>query len=40
MGLRPRARGALAALEEIERLRPLTDEELARRQAFTMLLYP
>lgn len=40
MGLRPRARGALAALEEIERLRPLTDEELARGQAFTMLLYP
>ena len=35
MGLGPRVRGAL---EEIERLRPLTDEELARRHAFTMLL--
>jgi hypothetical protein len=38
MGLGPRVRGALVALEAIERLRPLTDEELARRHAFTMLL--
>ena len=38
MGLRPEVREALAALEEIERLRPLTDEELAQRRAFTTLL--
>jgi hypothetical protein len=38
MELRPGVRVALAALEEIERLRSLTDEELARRHAFTMLL--
>ncbi len=36
--LRPEVREALAALEEIERLRPLTDEELAQRRAFTTLL--
>lgn len=40
VGLRPRVRGALDALEDIERLRHLTDEELARRHAFRMLLYP
>ncbi len=39
MGLRHEVRGALAALEDIEGHRPLTDEELARRRAFTMLLH-
>lgn len=39
MGLRPEVRKALAALEDIEGLRHLTDEELARRRAFTMLLH-
>ncbi len=39
MALRPEVRGALAALEDIEGFRPLTDEELARRRAFTMLLH-
>jgi hypothetical protein len=38
-GIRPEVRGALAALEDIEGLRPLTDEELALRRAFTMLLH-
>ena len=37
-GLRPKVRGALGALEEIEERRPLTDEEVARRRAFAMLL--
>ncbi len=37
-GMRPRVRGALGALEEIEERRPLTDEEVARRRAFAMLL--
>jgi hypothetical protein len=37
-GLQPEVRGALVALEGIERLRPLTDEELAWRRALTMLL--
>ena len=36
--LRPHFEGALAALEHIERRRGLTDEELARRRAFKMLL--
>ncbi len=38
-GLGPEVLRALAALEDIEELRPLTDEELARRRAFTMLLH-
>jgi hypothetical protein len=38
MALRPEVRGALAALEDIEGFRPLTDEELARRHAFKTLL--
>jgi hypothetical protein len=38
LGLRPRLEEALAALEEIEGRRDLTDEELARRRAFRMLL--
>ena len=38
VGLLPEVRGALAALEDIEAHRPLTDEELARRHAFTTLL--
>src|SRR5918997_2408971 len=37
-GLGPEVRRALAALEDIEGLRPLTDEEFARRHAFTTLL--
>ena len=37
-GMRPRVRWALGALEGIEERRPLTDEELARRRAFAMLL--
>ena len=37
-GLRPEVLRALAALEDIEGFRPLTDEELARRHAFTTLL--
>ena len=37
-GMRPRVRGALGALEEIEEKRPLTEEEVARRRAFGMLL--
>ena len=37
-GLGPEVLRALAALEDIEGLRPLTDEELARRHAFTTLL--
>jgi hypothetical protein len=36
--LRPHLQGALAALEDIERRRDLTDEELTRRRAFKMLL--
>jgi hypothetical protein len=36
--LRPLLEGALAAIVNIERRRPLTDEELARRHAFKMLL--
>ena len=39
VALRPRVQGALEALEGIEERRPLTDEELARRHAFTTLLY-
>ena len=34
----PRVRVALEALEDIERKRPLTEEELARRRAFAMIL--
>ncbi len=37
-GMRPRVRGALGAIEAIEGRRPLTEEELARRRAFAMLL--
>ena len=37
-GMRPRVRGALVALEGIEGRRPLTEEEVARRRAFGMLL--
>ena len=36
--LRPYLEEALAATVDIERRRPLTDEELARRRAFKMLL--
>jgi hypothetical protein len=36
--LRPHLEGALAALEDIEEHRSLTDEELARRREFKMLL--
>jgi hypothetical protein len=36
--LRPHLEEALAAIVGIERWRPLTDEELARRRAFKMLL--
>jgi hypothetical protein len=36
--LRPHLKDALAALEDIERRRDLTDEELARRRAFKMIL--
>jgi hypothetical protein len=36
--LRPHLEEALAALEDIEGRRRLTDEELARRRAFKMLL--
>jgi len=38
LGLRPHLQDALAALEDIERRRDLTDEELARQRAFKMLL--
>jgi hypothetical protein len=38
LGLRPHLEEALAALADIERRRSLTDEELARRRAFKMLL--
>ncbi len=38
VNLRPGVQGALGALEEIEERRPLTDEEVARRRAFAMLL--
>jgi hypothetical protein len=36
--LRPHLQEALGALVDIERRRDLTDEELARRRAFKMLL--
>jgi hypothetical protein len=36
--LRPHLEEALAATVDIERRRPLTDEELARRRAFKMLV--
>jgi hypothetical protein len=36
--LKPHLEDALAALADIERRRELTDEELARRRAFKMLL--
>jgi hypothetical protein len=36
--LRPHLEDALAALEDIERRRDLTDKELARQRAFKMLL--
>jgi hypothetical protein len=36
--LRPHLQEALAAMVDIERRRDLTDEELARRRAFKMLL--
>jgi hypothetical protein len=36
--MRPRMSEALGALEDIEGLRPLTEEESARRQALAMLL--
>ena len=35
---KPHLRGALAALEEIERRRGLTQSDLSRRRAFKMLL--
>ena len=38
VGMRPRVRRALGALEDIEGQRPLTEEEIARRRAFGMLL--
>ncbi len=38
MNLRPHLKDALDALEDIEGRRTLTDEELARRRAFKMLL--
>jgi hypothetical protein len=38
LDLRPHLEEALAALAEIDRRRGLTDEELARRRAFKMLL--
>jgi hypothetical protein len=38
LGLRPHLEEALAALADLERRRGLTDEELARRRAFRMLL--
>ena len=37
-GMRPGVRWALGALKDIERGRPLTEEELAQRRAFAMLL--
>jgi hypothetical protein len=37
-GLKPHLEEALEALEEIEGRRGLTDQELARRRAFRMLL--
>ena len=38
VNLRPHLQGALEALETIRRVRGLTDEELAQREAFMMLL--
>jgi hypothetical protein len=38
MNLRPHLEEALAALEDIEEQRSLTDEELARQRAFKILL--
>jgi hypothetical protein len=38
LDLRPHLEEALAALEDIERRRSLTDKELAQRHAFKMLL--
>ena len=37
-GMRPRVREAMEALEDIEGLRSLTEDELARRRALAMLL--
>jgi hypothetical protein len=38
LDLKPYLEGALAALEDIERQRNLTDEELAQRRAFRIVL--
>lgn len=36
--LRPKVQGAMESLRDIEKQRHLTDKELARRHAFSMLL--